>query len=181
VLRALCLVLLAGLGCRAGNDDKSGTPLPAPADGPFEAPPPRTVIDDYPPGLSAPPFDADTTETASPADTAPPDRPADQAADDAGVSPCSLLAQDCANPLAGCYPGSRGDGICKPAGDLPEGTGCLGFQANEECRKGLLCVDAFGLGQGRTCQRICDPRSAMTCKTGVCQAFPGSSVGSCPP
>jgi hypothetical protein len=177
VLRVACLALLLGLACHADSDGPAG--LPPSTDGAFEPAPVRTVVDDFPPGLSAPPFDARVHDARVPVDAAAPDAGEPEDATDAALDSCSLLAQDCADPVKACYPASRGGGVCKPAGHVSLDSGCFN---DDECQRGMLCVDVFGLGQGRICERICDPRSMMACTPGpICQAFPGSSIGYCPP
>jgi hypothetical protein len=171
--RVACLLLLLGLACA----DKDGGTQPMSTDGPFEPAPGRTVVDDFPPGLSAPPFDASVHDARVKADRETPDRAADT--DDATVTSCSLIAQDCFDPATACYPDREGGGVCRPEGRVSRDSGCF---SDEECQRGMLCVDVFGLGVGRICERICDPQSAMACKPGpTCLAFPGSTIGYCPP
>jgi hypothetical protein len=171
--RVGCLVLLLGLACRVGDDGGSSVT----SDGPFDPAPVRTVVDDFPPGLSAPFLDASVRDAPVKPDRETPDRPVDS--EDATIVSCSLLAQDCADPMMACYPGPTGPGVCRREGNLSRDSGCF---SDDECRRGLLCVDVFGLGQGRICEPICDPLSMMACKPGpACVAFPGSSIGYCPP
>jgi hypothetical protein len=182
VLKVLCLAAcavvgagVAGLSCRA--QDEGSPPLPPTSgDANFEPAPPRTVVNDYPPGLS---IDLPATQPPDARDRRDAKAPPEPEPLDAGTGRCSLLAQDCQDPLQACYPGANGAGVCRHAGGIPQDTQCLD---HVECRKGLLCVDVFGFGLGRTCQRICDPTSTMSCTPGPpCQAFPGSSIGFCPP
>jgi hypothetical protein len=177
--RLACLVLVLAGACRVSEDPPPS--LPPLGDATTDAPE-RMVITDYPDGLSQPPFDSSARDAFVPPDASTlPDAPEgdDAIVGDAASVSCSLLAQDCVKTDESCYPGPTGAGECRRTGLLPEDTGCL---EHIECRKGLVCVDAFGLGQGRNCRRLCDPTSLMSCQPGpACQAFPASSVGWCPP
>jgi hypothetical protein len=97
------------------------------------------------------------------------------AAADALVAACSVIAQDC-GPGKGCYP-QGGRGVCSVAGDLGQHTPC---GEHQQCAPGLLCVDAFGAG-GRLCEPACDINRNDACTKGdLCRLYVGS-VGVCVP
>jgi hypothetical protein len=92
--------------------------------------------------------------------------------------------------LTGCFPNSTciaigGDGGCVPRGDIGEGEPCdLAIGPFGQCGEGLVCVEIDQFGG--SCERLCNPFSAVDGQPSVCQGssacFPvDSTFGFCIP
>ncbi|HEY0707086.1 MAG TPA: hypothetical protein VGG33_09820 [Polyangia bacterium] len=160
--------------------------------GGFAPPPAPVVVTDYDGGLGGDVGDARSTGMgASPVvgdqdamHTARPDvngrdsfvdRPAPP---DVPMMVCSLLSQDCGLGR-GCYLDASAAPACLRAGELGASAFCT---EHRDCLPGLLCVEAFGSGGGRTCQPVCDPARGEECPGGLgCRKLAGTSAGFCEP
>jgi hypothetical protein len=190
---AKALGVIALLALAATCKEEPSRPDPGiVSDGGFAGAPGRNVIPDLPDG-----FFTDTAATdgsANPIGTHPiggggggsggsrdggsrtpdaastPDRPS--------TSGCNLIRQDCPENQ-GCYPGSSGTGgVCRPAGSLIDHASCFD---HEVCAPGYLCVEAFGAGSSRQCEKICDPNATYACAGAGCQIYGSGPAGTCRP
>jgi hypothetical protein len=173
------VLIPAAIGCVTVEE-----PGPAPPAGDaaaFEAPPPRTVVDDIPPTLGsglrldAPAAAGDAPAGARP-DAGAAESPRDAAAAARVDAPgsCNLLAQDCPAGRA-CYPGGAG-GQCRPVGSVGELGPCA---AHEDCDRGLVCAPSPA---GTTCHRLCNTAMPACGGRAPCRALAGNpGVGYCAP
>ena len=110
----------------------------------------------------------------------PAPRPADagRTPDRPTTSGCNLLRQDCA-PDKGCYPSSSGStGVCQNTGDQPEHANCF---EHSDCTPGYICIEGFGAGGSKQCEKICDPMATYACAGTGCQQYGTSPIGYCRP
>jgi hypothetical protein len=181
------MVLLVALAATCAGEKLP--PSIATTDGGYGGAPGRTIVtppdgyyfdgplvDGAAPGMGSNPIGGGSGGTGGrrPIDAARnPDRPVDRPS----TIGCDLVRQDCGLGR-GCYPSAGGFSMCQQAGSLGESTQCA---EHIFCQPGLLCVDSFGAGS-KLCQPICDTTAINSCGAGrTCNAFPGSTVGTCSP
>jgi hypothetical protein len=187
-LNGVCGLFLWALLCACRTDDDA-TVVGDGGSGGFAPPPDPVVVTDHDGGLGGD-VRMGGGMGASPVvpgqDAMPMARPDVNGRDgviDRPVTPdapvgCNLLAQDCGG-ARGCYLDGNATGVCLIAGDLGASAFCA---EHRDCSPGLLCVEAFGSGGGRTCQPICDPARGEECPGGLgCRKLAGASVGFCEP
>ncbi len=185
--KALGVIALLALAatCKQESSDRPDPGIVS--DGGFAGAPGRNVIGDLPDGFFADVRYGDGPNPIGPhpigggsggADGGGSVRDAARTPDRPVTGGCNLLRQDCPEGQ-GCYPASTGGGaVCRPAGALTDHASCI---EHDICAPGYLCVEAFGAGGARQCEKICDPTATYACAGAGCQMYGSGPAGTCRP